>query len=435
MLVKKRTETQLKGDVPDTTEAKLYVCGETSCKASVEKEGIRCDSCAQWYHNRCSKLLIKAIDMYARNKFLKWSCPSCIRRLSSKEKVSVGVQTEEFATGENQIKLQDIVQSHAETQTTDTIDITGNGVEHLSGNSPGKSGTLGGNKKRDGVKDTHAEGTKTGATGAMAPKGTRIRSLRKTPASHAKTAPGGGLARTKAPDALDGATTLDMVYRMLTQQQAELDELRNERRELGKTVNTLISNTDVALGRNRNVVIKGIPEPFIKEGKRRAREVRHHVTHLLSLATMPPHVALKRVLRLGKYNGNLGQSRPARPVLVEFANPRHRDKFLAAAGTINSLTKGGIVVQPDDSAAWRQAPKTDTSGEKRAPMKGPVPIVDIERVRRDEETQEWVLVRRDKPIGEKATRVEERDLGYTKPPGVGAWRKLPQPKNGRSSRA
>jgi hypothetical protein len=79
--------------------------------------------------------------------------------------------------------------------------------------------------------------------------------------------------------------------------------------------------------------------------------VRFHIVNLLRLANIRGHAAIKRVLRLCKWNNNfINNGQVPRPVLVEFANPRHRDHFLTAAETIRAHTKGGIAVVPDDSS-------------------------------------------------------------------------------------
>ncbi|KAF4531146.1 hypothetical protein B566_EDAN019181 [Ephemera danica] len=115
--------------------------------------------------------------------------------------------------------------------------------------------------------------------------------------------------------------------------------------------------SEVATGRNRNVVIRGIPEPIMREGRQRDRAVRYHLINLLRVAELPGDLGLKRVLRLGRWDQSY-ESRQPRPVLVEFANPRHRDHFLAAAEKIQRTTNGGIEVAPDDPGRLRS--RSDT---------------------------------------------------------------------------
>jgi hypothetical protein len=85
--------------------------------------------------------------------------------------------------------------------------------------------------------------------------------------------------------------------------------------------------------------------------------MRYHLVNLLRQVRMPEHVAIKRILRLGKWRGNenLNMRRP-RPVLVEFANPRHRDTFLSAADFLRRESHGAISVAPDHSAGWKFQP-------------------------------------------------------------------------------
>lgn len=79
--------------------------------------------------------------------------------------------------------------------------------------------------------------------------------------------------------------------------------------------------------------------------------VRYHVVNLLRTMKIPRHVAIKRVPRPGRWKevGNSGGRDPW-PTLVEFANPRHTDGFLAAEDRIKTITMGEITMQPDDSA-------------------------------------------------------------------------------------
>ena len=126
----------------------------------------------------------------------------------------------------------------------------------------------------------------------------------------------------------------------------EISNLRVQTRTLEKIVNSMEKNCDLALGRNRNVIIDGIPEPVLSSGVQRERGVRYHVTNLLRMVQIPEHVAVKRVLRLGKWDR---EASCPRSVVVEFANPRHRDTFLAESRSISTKTGGRIIVRPDAS--------------------------------------------------------------------------------------
>jgi hypothetical protein len=125
--------------------------------------------------------------------------------------------------------------------------------------------------------------------------------------------------------------------------------LLRDKSSLSETVKHLKTTNDLALGRNRNVVIKGIPEPFMRESKQRERAIRYHVTNLLRMAGVPGTAVLKRLLRLGKWRRDVAP----RPVVVEFANPRLRDKFLARAAELSQKTEGRFKIEPDDAAGWK----------------------------------------------------------------------------------
>ena len=84
--------------------------------------------------------------------------------------------------------------------------------------------------------------------------------------------------------------------------------------------------------------------------------MRAHVTNLLRLAKLPATASIKRLIRLGKWDSmKAGCGRAGRPVLVEFANPRSRDTFLAAAGKMQSRTKGIMRVGPDEGTFGKQS--------------------------------------------------------------------------------
>ena len=111
----------------------------------------------------------------------------------------------------------------------------------------------------------------------------------------------------------------------------------------------LEKETGFALGRNRNVVISGVHEPHMREGKQRFQFMSHYLSTFSRMADLPGHISIKRVLRLGRWQRptTLAFHKP-RPIVVEFGNPRNRDHFLAAAEKIRSLTNGVITVTPDD---------------------------------------------------------------------------------------
>lgn len=52
-------------------------CGVGRCREYV-KQGIQCDSCGVWYHQRCSGLTKKIYQLYTDNKPLKWICAYCV---------------------------------------------------------------------------------------------------------------------------------------------------------------------------------------------------------------------------------------------------------------------------------------------------------------------------------------------------------------------
>ena len=52
-------------------------CGGKGCHEYVA-EGIQCDACNLWYHQRCSKLTKKSYQLCILHKALKLVCASCV---------------------------------------------------------------------------------------------------------------------------------------------------------------------------------------------------------------------------------------------------------------------------------------------------------------------------------------------------------------------
>lgn len=80
-----------------------------------------------------------------------------------------------------------------------------------------------------------------------------------------------------------------------------------------------------ALSRNHSVIIRGIPEPFMKRGKQGKRAIKYHVVNLFRTVRIPGSVDNKMVLRLVVLQvvPDSGCLDP-RLTLREFANPQHR---------------------------------------------------------------------------------------------------------------
>lgn len=62
--------------------------------------------------------------------------------------------------------------------------------------------------------------------------------------------------------------------------------------------------SDIALGRNRNVLIHGIPEPFRNEERQRERAVSPHVVNPLRTMQILEKFAIKTVLCLQIWLGD-----------------------------------------------------------------------------------------------------------------------------------
>ena len=124
-------------------------------------------------------------------------------------------------------------------------------------------------------------------------------------------------------------------------------------------------------GRHQNVVIRGVPEPFIKNSKARSRDMKHYVLNYPRLVDLSDQVGIKRTLRLGKWRNFAEKSLP-RLVLVAFSNPRQRDCFLAFALKLREATNGQVIVKPDDKSLKLQSKASATF------IASPTNMVDVE---------------------------------------------------------
>ena len=126
-------------------------------------------------------------------------------------------------------------------------------------------------------------------------------------------------------------------------------------------VTKLESQTEVALGRHRNVVLYGIEEPQVEKVTGRSQILRADVEAICQATGVTLPVGLKRYFRLGNWvNTPMGTARKPRPVLLELTNPRVRDELLAAAEKIAQVTNGKVRIKPDHlHVSTSCAPKKD----------------------------------------------------------------------------
>lgn len=346
---------------------------------AVEREAICCDACEKWFHNRCSRLDSRAIALYVANKCLKWVCFQCITQL---KKQALSGQAEEVSCGVD--------------KATDCMGLGGEGKF-----------------EKEKTPRNKLEGSKGLPKGAPASQAPHPRRGQKTGVE--------GVNRRKDIAALsevsvERGATLDTIRDMVKTQGEAIRALEQEKIALSQSLHHLRTASDLALGRNRNVVVKGVPEPLMKENRQRQRALRYHVNNLLRMVGLLEAAKIKRVFRLGKWKP---EATP-RPVCVEFANPRTRDKFLAKGGEIGTQTQGRFRIEPDDSAGWRRnnlkPPRQEARSELRvrsAKLPGqPNPSTVVETTQmglgKREQTQGsldgWVLVGPRRPAEKNGQR-------------------------------
>lgn len=146
---------------------------------------------------------------------------------------------------------------------------------------------------------------------------------------------------------------------------ARLRDVEQTLHQMSGELSQMQTSSDIALGRNRKVVVHGFPELFMKEGKHRKRAARYHVLNLLGTAETPENVAIKRLLCLGRWQGVSDSGcRDPLPALVEFDNPWHRDWVSASTGRIKPITRVVVTMKLDDTAVNRIRSEEDKWGRR-----------------------------------------------------------------------
>lgn len=124
---------------------------------------------------------------------------------------------------------------------------------------------------------------------------------------------------------------------------ARLEDVEQALHHMSREPNSVQKSSNSTLCRNRNVVIHGIPKPFMKGGEQRERAVWYQVVNLLRTMETQDHVAIKRVFRLKRWQGvSDSEFRDPQPTLVGFAGPRYTARLLAAADRIKTTTRGRL---------------------------------------------------------------------------------------------
>ena len=172
------------------------------------------------------------------------------------------------------------------------------------------------------------------------------------------------IAGSGAPEITMDIKALEELRERVEKQESEFILFRKKASALELKLSKLTKESDLALGRHRNVVVKGIPEPVCPATKQRTLDIRRHLEVMFRSAGINGNCILRRVFRLGKWKRpEEGIDAPPRPVLVEFANPRIRDAMLTAAGTIKSDSKGQYTVEPDLSKGKLRAEGASLAGD------------------------------------------------------------------------
>ena len=367
-------------------------CGKKGCLEEVLKDSIGCDACHAWYHTECSGLSRTSFGAYSRFKGLTWVCENCFKLLQAvlreketgSDKAEIASITGLELNGAEGTRTQD---THLLSQTDECVPGVTPRVSMCmfvpqTPSIPDGDLDAGGQavlarKKRKGKRRRLEEGSICTIVGESQTitqtsqincKDIVVLNL---PEADSKGKPNNakvehknrramGAKRPKSPPPVQHSSgdnetnnnlisVLAKISQRLDAQAACLNKLQSEKDDLTKSISRLLATSDFAMGRNRNVIIYGITEPIMRQGKLRDRYMRSEIATLFRKLGIPEHVLVKRVLRLGPWKSALdGAESPPRPMVVEFGNIRHRDKFLAGAEKIRALSKGKISVTPDN---------------------------------------------------------------------------------------
>lgn len=311
------------------------ICISTKCENVSRKDGIKCSACLLTYHYVCVKLTLRAFELYRNNNILKWVCANCIvprkGEMSSVEKKQENINkvTRIIPLQEKPeitIPLGPSIVAEAKPHTDEIISNIGDTTIEM----------------RETTTVPAKRSTKIATPGYKLTKRAKVsKPIKVVKKSESISS---GIPGTRANDE-DICKVLKEIKDHIKSQSRAIEEIKQKGVEVVDRVRSLETDTDIALGRQRNVVISGIPEPYKKGRRIREDDVRHHLTNILRMADIPGHVAIKRVHRLGMWRE--GSIAPRR-LVVEFANPRHRDHFLSAAETVKRKTQGSIHIMPDD---------------------------------------------------------------------------------------
>lgn len=97
----------------------------------------------------------------------------------------------------------------------------------------------------------------------------------------------------------------------------------------------------------------------MKEARQREGLARHNAINLLWRVKIREHLVTKGVLHLGKSQEISDfRCRDLRPTIVEFADARHRDKFMEFVDRIKAITRGEITMQTYDTVISEIEAKT-----------------------------------------------------------------------------
>lgn len=335
-----------------------------ACKKEVS-DGIKCDVCCGWMHQRCSRLNKRIFNLYCVESQLIWVCIYC--RNVAKEALEVKLKASCFPDQNqkpNKSLSSDVIEPRKNSKTkrerpgcvNTTNDWSSQNLSHVVTASASKPSLLTQSPNRVGQKP-QAEAT----TSSTRPSYRDVLVSTLTPKRNAlNNLKGGKNDKPAKSQTMKKAPTVDM--NLVSKLQAEVDHCNKDILTLTQEFKKLKLRYDTELGRNRNILIHGFDERVstIPHVRRKAHEAI--VKTILRNADLLTSVRWRRIHRVGRWLGGC----PPRPLLVEFCSQRDRDIVLSRLPRIYDRLRIPLTITPDvkDHVGKPQIKGTNASSGK-----------------------------------------------------------------------
>lgn len=308
-------------------------------------DGIKCDVCCRWMHQRCSQMNKRTFQLYCTEAKLIWVCPHC--RYVARQALNRNIRTSSLTLA---------------GKSTNSV---GGGNTSLS--SPGRQprtsasnfkNNLGGLPPQSLCQESSTAGSLSDApmhsstdsnqkidTVNIGPKKPSYRDVLVSTLGSKQNRPSNskGGEDVIVPKSQAKRAKIAKDASAISKLQAEVKDCNTNILKLAQEFNALKLRYDTELGRNRNILIHGYDEHVstIPHVRKKAHEAL--VKTVLRNADLPPGVRWRRIHRIGRWTKGC----PPRPLLVEFCSQRDRDIILSRLSRIRDRLTLPLIITPD----------------------------------------------------------------------------------------